>query len=583
MSKNKKRFYIIAAAVVTGLFLTAVEYAARLQGLELRTFAQVIKGIYMWLILPCIVLFVGNDLIGALMEEDFFNEANWEKPKNPENPEEDSEISEFLYKPFKAINFMRRIIFVIILLIVLSVAILHGFFYTFSREMVTETKLSDGFIQGTWSDFLTETQYSYYTSVAGIFRKPFTGWTKQQLTEKVQETYGADASFVEEQGAGWYVYRIPDKLAPDEYIYFHVSDGYTMENNGLAQILLSEAIYFWDSRERMVTLNSDALDPLRSALDTGRDLEYPFPTVRLHIFCSGSEEDISACAADIADWLQFVKYTGQYPYLDNADAEYLLENMFIRTENDYFSLFLHPLNDYMKEDTQENKYQLVKAALTKAFEEHLEYLRKRNEARQEYTDTSAYDSAENSAESFAQENDSDFMNTYSGDYEIECSLENSSIRYRMIVTDTALGHRLYSLIKSTDNGETWQMHNPDPFEQQTGMGIDFTFLSEDFGFASLAHNGGDSAELFVTEDGGNTYQSVTLEEYTVTLEDGSSYDPYDYPQMPYEENGILYVLSGQGADGDYAGGDESGLALYRSDDGGHTFTFVEIQAQTGMG
>ncbi|MBD5453460.1 MAG: hypothetical protein HDR30_03905, partial [Lachnospiraceae bacterium] len=96
-------------------------------------------------------------------------------------------------------------------------------------------------------------------------------------------------------------------------------------------------------------------------------------------------------------------------------------------------------------------------------------------------------------------------------------------------------------------------------------------------FATLAHNGGDEAVLYVTEDGGDTYQLVVIEGYTVTLDDGYTYNPYDYPQMPYEENGIIYVLCGQGEDGDYEGGDAAGLALYQSADGGHIFTFVEIQ------
>ena len=47
--------------------------------------------------------------------------------------------------------------------------------------------------------------------------------------------------------------------------------------------------------------------------------------------------------------------------------------------------------------------------------------------------------------------------------------------------------------------------------------------------------------------------------------------------MPYEENGKLYVLCGQGADGDYAGGDDAGMALFESEDRGHTFLYQEIR------
>ena len=43
--------------------------------------------------------------------------------------------------------------------------------------------------------------------------------------------------------------------------------------------------------------------------------------------------------------------------------------------------------------------------------------------------------------------------------------------------------------------------------------------------------------------------------------------------MPYEKDGVIYVLCGQGADGDYDGGDSLHLARYRSEDHGHSVVF----------
>lgn len=120
------------------------------------------------------------------------------------------------------------------------------------------------------------------------------------------------------------------------------------------------------------------------------------------------------------------------------------------------------------------------------------------------------------------------------------------------------------------------MSNHDPFPTM-GMGVDFIFLDENFGFASLMHQGGDEAELFVTENGGATYEQCMMQGLTVTLEDGYTYNPYDYPQMPYQEGENLYVLCGQGLDGDYNGGDGAWLALFESLDHGHTFSFKEMQ------
>lgn len=46
---------------------------------------------------------------------------------------------------------------------------------------------------------------------------------------------------------------------------------------------------------------------------------------------------------------------------------------------------------------------------------------------------------------------------------------------------------------------------------------------------------------------------------------------FDFPSMPYEDDGILNMLIGQGADGDYHGGSK---ALYRSEDLGVTWEYV---------
>lgn len=170
-----------------------------------------------------------------------------------------------------------------------------------------------------------------------------------------------------------------------------------------------------------------------------------------------------------------------------------------------------------------------------------------------------------------------FFECYQGDYEKECELFDGGVRYRMVVLDAAAGSRWYGLLKSEDRGLSWDMVSDSPFGGDMGMGIDFTFLDEELGFATLSHNGGDEADLYVTENGGESYQRAVIQGLEVTLEDGYLYNPYDFPQMPYEEDGKLYVLCGQGNDGDYDGGDAAGMALYESTDGGHTFSYKEIR------
>ena len=539
---------IIAAAL--GLLLTVVELAAKKYGLELRTYMQVIKGCYLWLIMPCVILFSGNSLLKQLQEKDL----------------QDAEQ----IKIGRVLNGLRNIVVVIFLLAIVFTAVMRGLFYVFTEELVTEEVTQDGYIRGMYAGFLSESYYRYYVPTAGIFRKQFSGWPPEQLSAKVKEECSPDAELVEKQADGWYVFRIPDTLAEGEYIYFHVSDSFTIPNNYSLQLLLSEASHFWSTRNRRVTFSdgNDLLE-LEDAIDASLSTYGA-----LHITCYDSEDDIAACAADITDWLQFVKNTGQCPYDTDAYASHLLANIQIGNGNSRISANLYPLSNFMDDTSWETRYQQTKASLTETYEKYNEWVQEQNNANVLDTDVYTTD-ADTDADAL-------FMATYDDNYyEKECMIGDGAVRYRMVVRDAALGHRLYSLLKSTDNGKTWQMSSSLPFGYEMGMGIDFTFLNEDFGFATLAHNGGDEAVLYVTEDGGDTYQLVAIEGYTVTLDNGYTYNPYDYPQMPYEENGILYVLCGQGADGDYAGGDDAGLALYQSADGGHIFTFVEIQPPAG--
>ena len=47
-----------------------------------------------------------------------------------------------------------------------------------------------------------------------------------------------------------------------------------------------------------------------------------------------------------------------------------------------------------------------------------------------------------------------------------------------------------ALARENQAEESWELFSSDPFQQQLGQGIDFTFLDEELGFATLMHNGG---------------------------------------------------------------------------------------------
>ncbi|WP_367569206.1 hypothetical protein [Lacrimispora sp.] len=147
----------------------------------------------------------------------------------------------------------------------------------------------------------------------------------------------------------------------------------------------------------------------------------------------------------------------------------------------------------------------------------------------------------------------------------EFQFENGG-RFRLNEVDAALGSRYYNLEYSEDGGKSWMIVNKDPFLGQGGVAAGIVFLDEKLGFFCLSHNGGDEAELFRTDDGGKHTERVQLP-YSVMEKEPSQDAPFDFPEMPYEEDGILKMVIGQGADG----GQE---VLYQSGDRGINWEFA---------
>lgn len=142
------------------------------------------------------------------------------------------------------------------------------------------------------------------------------------------------------------------------------------------------------------------------------------------------------------------------------------------------------------------------------------------------------------------------------------------IGFKMPITDAATGDRYYALEKTMNNGTTWERVNQDVFYPAGGGSAGLVFFDEELGFAGLSHEGGSRAELYRTEDGGITFEKISLPKVEVELSDEVTYPPYDYPGMPYAVGEQLLMMVGQGVDGDYNGGDEIRLV---SNDQGRTW------------
>ena len=146
------------------------------------------------------------------------------------------------------------------------------------------------------------------------------------------------------------------------------------------------------------------------------------------------------------------------------------------------------------------------------------------------------------------------------------------IGYRLDVADKAAGSIFYTLSKTTNKGVSWDIINTDPFNGTVGSAAGIVFLNDKIGFLSAASPGGDRGDLYRTENGGASFKVVNYPSHKVKLSSGDAINVFDFPEVPYEEGGMLNMIVSQGADGDYNGNIR---ALYQSKDKGRTWEFVK--------
>lgn len=144
--------------------------------------------------------------------------------------------------------------------------------------------------------------------------------------------------------------------------------------------------------------------------------------------------------------------------------------------------------------------------------------------------------------------------------------------WRLVVTDAALGSRFYELEKTDDGGNSWEKINTNPFDGSAGVAEGLIFYDEDFGFAGLANASQSYSNLYVTRDGGFSFERIILPLDTATElpELGQSLGftsaDYDYYEMPEQDGSSLFILAITEKV------ENSGL-LFKSEDQGVTWTF----------
>lgn len=159
-------------------------------------------------------------------------------------------------------------------------------------------------------------------------------------------------------------------------------------------------------------------------------------------------------------------------------------------------------------------------------------------------------------------------------------LEDGS-EYRMVPVDQAAGSRYYVLLLVQADGKTGEVVNSDPYLGMGGAAKWIHFLDDGkTGFSCLSYSGGAKGAFYRTADGGKTFQEVSYPSAKIKLPDGTYYNPFVMPEKVWEEDGILYMEAGQGADGDYYNQDGFCHGLYHSDDWGVTWIYDKEVAVT---
>jgi len=152
---------------------------------------------------------------------------------------------------------------------------------------------------------------------------------------------------------------------------------------------------------------------------------------------------------------------------------------------------------------------------------------------------------------------------------------NDGVEYRMVAVDRALGSDFYVLIGVEEQGRSCTFVNQDPYNGSGGRSEWITFIDKKVGFSCLSHAAGTCGSLYRTGDGGVSWEMIEYPSARAMLSDGTEYNPFVMPEKVYEEDGILYLEVGQGADGDYYD-EKAGFChgRYQSTDQGMNWEFV---------
>lgn len=518
IQKYKKSWMTIIILIFSCLILNIVEFFLSKENISLRTFVQVGKGLFTWLLVPLLCAW----FLYMMGREE--------------------------WKEKKGLKIALTIFLIIAVIVILIIGFFRGFIYAFSTECKEEKKIEGNILEVKESDWDITTT-SYYETILFFFRRPFQGYSDEALIRNIQDKYGADTEFTGmSDGLYHFTGHITEPVEAD--IDFQVKNDYLLTNDYGEEIkhYLGNTFFLGKNRSHSWSVTETEIGSKYFML----------------VDCNG-RADLEWFCQDVTELI-----------------EYYLKNDVLRSENkviDDLGAILNQesnafyIGSYVKEYNATELYNYLY--------EEMEHWLNSDYISGLAMDDDSIQSPGDVSESLTEFDSQQEKEIAQEQIEYYLSMEpaltftmDNGLEYRVLETDRACGSSYYSLVVTADGGKTAALVNPDPFNGNGGGARWITFLDDKLGFVGMCYSGGSLGMIFRTEDGGVSFTEIEYPSPQIALPDGTYYNPFIMPEKVYEQDGCLYMEAGQGPNGDYKGGDTACMGLYQSEDLGKTWTYI---------
>ncbi len=374
-------------------------------------------------------------------------------------------------------------------------------------------------------DDLPEQPYVIFYSGA----EQFEGYSEEEIVAEVTARYDGEVSYLGKesdkysfQADGFTFFVNNDLWMTDDYeesCYGYLAQQFSYDHNRITEFEKSE-----DEKGNMIYI----------------------PIVSFHGRGAGEAEAFSNACCDLVEGLQAAVGFEKIGYFSEESRRYF------------------DITPYLENYDRMEFYNAVYQSIERDSLEVWQYEQERKDK------GGAESSAEESAMQVLEEMPGEWKN-----YEADCFYrKKDGTELRMVGVDRAAGSSYYAFLEA-ENGVNTSVVSYDPYLGNGGYARWIDFLEDEkTGFSCLAYSGGSLGSLYRTEDGGRSFQEITYPSAEIKLPDGSLYNPFIMPDKIWEEGGKLYMMAGQGPDGDYYEDGSWVYGLYESEDAGKNWRYT---------